>query len=50
MAFLIRDDGTVTVEAENVDLQTLRGMLKPTTTGVTLDDMNAAIRSGAAKR
>ena len=50
VAFLIRDDGTVTVEAETVDLQAMRGVLKPATRGVTIDDMNAAIRKGGSRR
>jgi AbrB family looped-hinge helix DNA binding protein len=50
VAFLIRDDGTVTVEAEAVDLRTLRGVLKPAAHGVTVDDMNATIRRAGSKR
>ncbi len=44
VAFRIATDGTVTVEAETVDLRSLRGSVKSTVTGVTVDDMNDVIR------
>ena len=50
VAFLIRDDGTVTVEPETVELRTLRGVLKSRTRGVSIDDMNAAIRKAGSKQ
>lgn len=50
LAFLIHDDGTVTVEAETVDLLELRGAVKPRKSGVTVEAMNDAIRRSAARR
>jgi antitoxin PrlF len=46
LAFRASEDGTVTVEAETVDLLSLRGILKPRRRGVTIEAMNAAIRNG----
>jgi AbrB family looped-hinge helix DNA binding protein len=48
LAFLIHDDGTVTVEAETVDLLQLRGAVRPGRRGVTVEDMNEAIRRSAS--
>jgi AbrB family looped-hinge helix DNA binding protein len=48
-SFLIHDDGTVTVEAETVDLLQLRGAVKPARRGVTVEEMNEAIRRSAAR-
>ena len=50
VAFRTLEDGQVVVEPETVDFRDLKGILKPSRTGVTLEDMDAAIRSGAAKR
>lgn len=47
MSFVIHDDGTVTVEAETVDLPTLRGMVKPGGRHVSIEQMNDAVRRGA---
>lgn len=44
LAFRIAADGTVTVEAETVDLRSLRGSVKSRVHGVTLDEMNDIIR------
>jgi AbrB family looped-hinge helix DNA binding protein len=49
LAFRAREDGTVVVEAETVDLMTLRGTLKPKRKGVTLEAMNEAIRRTAGR-
>lgn len=46
--FVIRDDGTVTVEAESVDLKALRGALKSGRRHVTIEQMSEAIRRGAS--
>ena len=48
LAFHIRGDGTVTVEAETVDLRSLRAIVKPAVRGVTLEAMNATIRRAGA--
>ena len=50
IAFRIHDDGTVTVEAETVELTTLRGVLKAGGRHVSLQQMHDAIRQGAARR
>lgn len=44
--FVVRDDGTVTVEAESIDLRSLRGAFKATRS-VTLEQMEQAIQRGA---
>ncbi len=46
----IREDGTVVVRGERVakvDLLSLRGVLKPTVRGVTVEEMNETIRKAA---
>jgi antitoxin PrlF len=50
VAFEIRDDGTVVVEPQSVDLLTLAGSVQSPVKGVTLDDMERAIRKGATRR
>lgn len=50
IAFRIREDGSVTVEAETVDLLALRGSITSTVRGVSVEDMNAVIRKRAAGR
>jgi len=49
LAFRARDDGSFVVEAETVDLMTLRGALKPKRRGVTVEAMNEAIRRTAGR-
>jgi len=49
LAFRAREDGTVVVEAERVDIRALRGILKPKRKGVTVEAMNAAIRRTAGR-
>ncbi len=49
LAFRAREDGTVVVEAETVDVRALRGILKPKRKGVTVEAMNAAIRRTAGR-
>lgn len=47
IGFEIREDGTVLVRAERakkVDLLSLRGVLKPSVRGVTVEEMNETIR------
>ncbi|MDP1859141.1 MAG: type II toxin-antitoxin system PrlF family antitoxin [Gemmatimonadaceae bacterium] len=48
MSFVIHDDGTVTVEAETVDLVSLRGAVKSDGRHVTIEQMNEAVRRGAS--
>jgi len=50
VAFHVDDEGHVTVEAETVDLRSLRGIIKPAVQGVTVEQMNDAVRHAAAAR
>jgi antitoxin PrlF len=50
MSFIIHDDGTVTVEAETIDLPSLRGVLKSNGRHVTVEQMNEDVRRAAARR
>ena len=45
VAFRVLEDGSVIVEPETIDLLDLKGALKPKRKGVTLADMDDAIRS-----
>ena len=49
ISFVIREDGTVTVEAESVDLESLRGAIRSGGTHVTVEQMNEAIRRGGGR-
>lgn len=48
--FREREDGTIVVEADTVDLLDLQGSVRTRVRGVTVEDMNQAIRTAAAKR
>lgn len=48
VAFLLREDGVVEMRPETVDVMSLFGAIKPRVKGVTLEDMDAAIRRAAA--
>jgi AbrB family looped-hinge helix DNA binding protein len=48
VSFQIREDRVVEMHPENVDLMSLFGIFKPRVKGVTLADMEEAIRAGAA--
>jgi AbrB family looped-hinge helix DNA binding protein len=50
VAFRVLEDGRAIVEPETIDLRELKGALKPKRTGVTLADIEAAIRTHANKR
>lgn len=50
LAFHVHEDGRVTVEAETVDLRALRGIVKPEVRGISVEQMNEAIRQAAARR
>jgi AbrB family looped-hinge helix DNA binding protein len=50
LAFHVHEDGRVTVEAETVDLRALRGIIRPAVRGITVEQMNEAIRQAAARR
>ena len=49
VAFRELPDGTIVVEALNVDLLDLCGVIKPRVRGVTIEDMKDAVRRRAAK-
>ena len=49
LTFEIRD-GVVIVEPETIDIATLRGVVKKRGKGVTLREMDEAIRRGASRR
>ncbi len=50
VAFRERDDGSIVVEADSVDLRELRGAIRARVRGVRVEDMSAAVRRGATKR
>jgi len=47
IAFYLRPDGIVEMRKESVDLLDLAGIVKPQVRGVTVEDMNQAIRQTA---
>jgi antitoxin PrlF len=49
LAFRLRDDGVVSVEAEKVSLASLRGAVRPKVRGVTVAAMNEAIRKAGGR-
>ena len=49
IAFRVLEDGTVIVEPETVELLDLRGILKPKRKGVSVSDMDNAIRTEAVR-
>jgi AbrB family looped-hinge helix DNA binding protein len=50
VSFQVREDGVVEMSSENLDVMSLCGSLKPTVRGVTLKDMDEAIRKGATRK
>jgi AbrB family looped-hinge helix DNA binding protein len=44
LAFRLHEDGTVQVEAETIDLMSLRGSVRSRVKGVTVEAMNEVIR------
>ncbi len=48
--FRERADGAIVVEAETVDLMELCGVIRPAKRGVTVEQMDEAIRRHATKR
>jgi len=50
MSFEVREDGVVEMHPETVDLMSLCGIIKPAVRGVTLEDMDEAIRSAATRK
>jgi AbrB family looped-hinge helix DNA binding protein len=49
LSFVIHDDGTVTLEAETVELTSLRGVLKSGGKHVTVEQMDDAVKRGATR-
>lgn len=47
VSFQIREDKVVEMRPENIDLMSLFGLFKPRVKGVTLEEMEEAIREGA---
>jgi antitoxin PrlF len=45
VSFRVREDQTVVVEPETVDLRSLRGALKSRRRGVTVEEMDEAVRT-----
>jgi antitoxin PrlF len=49
LSFVIHDDGTVTVEAETVNLASLKGIVKSAGRHVSVEQMDDAIKRGATR-
>jgi antitoxin PrlF len=49
LAFRLREDGTVQVEAETVDLMSLRGAVRSRVKGVSVEAMNETIRRSGGR-
>ena len=49
VAFREAADGTVVIEPETVDLFSLRGTVRPRVRGVSIDDMERAVRRAALR-
>jgi AbrB family looped-hinge helix DNA binding protein len=50
VSFLVREDGVVEMRPETVDLMSLFGAIKPRVKGVSVTDMDDAIRRSAARK
>jgi antitoxin PrlF len=50
VSFVVRDDGVVEMRPETVDLMSLFGAIKPRVKGVSLRDMDEAVRRSAARK
>lgn len=50
LAFRLRDDGVVEVQPETLDVLSLCGIIKPKIRGITIEQMNTAIRKAGARR
>lgn len=48
VSFRVRDDKTVVVEPETLDLRSLRGSLKPSRRGVTLEELDEVAHAAGA--
>lgn len=50
VSFLVREDGVVEMRPATVDLMSLFGSIKPSVKGVSLEDMDAAIRKSVTRQ
>jgi antitoxin PrlF len=50
LTFRVREDGIVEMRPDEVDLMSLCGSIRPKTRGVTVEDMNEAIRKAAIRK
>lgn len=50
VAFRERPDGSIVLEPETLDLLSLEGRVRPRVRGLSLDDMDAAVRRGVTKK
>ncbi|MBI3200191.1 MAG: type II toxin-antitoxin system PrlF family antitoxin [Myxococcales bacterium] len=50
VAFRERPDGSVVIEPETLDLMSMEGRIRPPARGISLDEMDAAIRRAVTKR
>jgi AbrB family looped-hinge helix DNA binding protein len=50
VAFRLRDDGVVEMEPETVDVRSLAGLVKPRVRGVSVGDMERAIRERGGRQ
>ena len=50
IVFVVRDDGIAEMRPETLDLLSLCGAIRPKRKGISLDDMEAAIRKGGTRR
>jgi len=50
VSFLVREDGVVEMRPETVDLMSLFGAIKPRLKGVSVEDMDDAVRRSAARK
>ena len=46
--FVLRDDGRVEMVPVKISIRELKGVIAPPVTGVTLEEMDEAVRAGAA--
>ena len=49
LTFRMREDGVVELQPETFDVFALCGIIKPTVRGVTVEQMNEAIRAAGSK-
>ena len=50
VAFRERPDGSIVLEPETLDVLSLEGRIRPRVRGVTLEDMDAAVRRAVTRR